>query len=196
MPTIPASTLVNVIPSVIAAGGSQLQTIGLILTTNTRVPIGAVQGFPNPAAVSSFFGATAAETAAANQYFGGFVNDTATPANLLFAQYNTANVSAYLRGGSMAAIPLSQLQTVNATLSVTIDGTLKSATVNLAAATSFSNAASIIGQSLGISGTTLGSVTGSIATSILTVSGTPAFTIAAGDVISGSGITACRRAGR
>jgi hypothetical protein len=189
MPTIPASTLVNVIPSVIAAGGSQLQTIGLMLTTNTRVPIGTIQQFPNPAAVSSFFGATAAETLASNQYFAGFTNDTATPANLLFAQYNTAPVAAYLRGGNISALPLTTLQSYNATLSVTIDGSLKSATVNLAAATSFSNAASIIGQSLGIQGTLLGSVTGQITTTTLTVSGAPTFTIAPGDVISGTGVT-------
>ena len=65
MATIPASTLVSVEPSVISAGGNALDIIGLFLTTNTRVPVGAVQSFPSPLAVSNFFGPTSAEAAQA-----------------------------------------------------------------------------------------------------------------------------------
>ena len=95
-------------------------------------------------------------------YFGGFNNSNKQPSNILFAQYNQANVSAFLRGGNTSNIPLATLQAFNGLLNVTIDGVLKTATINLAAATSFSNAAEIIANSLGIAGVPVGTVTGSI----------------------------------
>ena len=58
MPTIPVSTIVNVIPGVIAAGGLALNLTGLVLTNGTRVPIGAVQSFPTSLAASNYFGAS------------------------------------------------------------------------------------------------------------------------------------------
>ena len=144
--SIPAKKLVNVIPGVIGAGGAALALSGLILTTNTAVPIGAVQQFSTADAVSAFFGSSSTEAALAAVYFAGFDNSTAKPANLLFWQYPTASVSAYLRSGSLASMTLTQLQAVTAgTMSVTVDGTVKtSSSINLATATSFSDAASKI----------------------------------------------------
>ena len=57
-PAIPASQLVNVIPSVLPAGGNALDLIGLILTTDVRVPIGTVQRFATPELVGDFFGSS------------------------------------------------------------------------------------------------------------------------------------------
>ena len=48
MPTIPASVLVNVLPSVLSAGGTGLTGTGLILTRNTRVPVGSVASVGSP----------------------------------------------------------------------------------------------------------------------------------------------------
>lgn len=147
MSTIPASQIVNVPPNVIAAGGNALDLNGLALSTSIRVPIGTVRSFPDVASVSAYFGAAAQETSIATVYFNGFDNSNAKPGAILFAQYPTAAVSAYLRGGNIgAALTLAQLQALTpGTLTiVTQAGSLTSASINLSGATSFSNAAALI----------------------------------------------------
>jgi hypothetical protein len=110
---------------------------------------------------------------------------------LLFAQFPVSSVSAYLRGGNVSGVSLVTLQGYNGVLALSIDGSLKSANINLATATSFSNAASIIGSALGIRGAQTASVTGSIGGTTLNVtsliSGNP---LAAGQIVSGTGVTA------
>ena len=145
--TVPASYFANVIPNVLAASGNGLALSGLFLTTSTRVPTGSVPSFTSLTAVGNYFGTSSAEYNAAAVYFNGFDNSHIKPGNLLFAQYNTAAVSAYLRGGSVGlSMTLSQLQALPAaTLTITSNGTpLTSSSINLSAATSFSNAATII----------------------------------------------------
>ena len=146
MQTIPASAIVNVVPGVISAGGTGLDLQALVLTEGTRVPIGAVLAFPSALAVSGYFGGSSAEAAAAANYFAGFQNSNIKPGSILFAQFNNdAAVAAWLRGGSLAAMTLAQLQALSGVLAVTVNGTLyTSGTINLSAATSFSNAATII----------------------------------------------------
>lgn len=143
--SIPASDIVNVQPGVVGAGGSAFDLNGLILTTDTSVPIGTVMSFANGDDVDAFFGATAPEAIYAGNYFLSYVNATKTPGAVLFAQYPTTSVAAYVRGASVAGLTLTQLQALSGTLIVTIDGVLKtSSAINLSAATSFSNAATII----------------------------------------------------
>ncbi|MBR8475838.1 DUF3383 domain-containing protein [Burkholderia cenocepacia] len=143
--SIPASLIASVTPSVISAGGSALDLVGIILTTNSRVPIGTVPTFPTKDAVSAYFGSMSLEAQLAAVYFGGFDNSNVKPGSLGFSQYPTAPVSAYLRSGSLAAMTLTQLQALSGTLIVTVDGVQKtSANINLASATSFSNAATLI----------------------------------------------------
>ena len=143
--SIPASAIVQVNPGVLSGGGSALDLSGLVLTEDTSIPIGTVQGFSSATDVGNWFGPTATEAQIANVYFGGFTNKTKTPGQLLFAQFPPANVGAYLRGGSLAAMTLTQLKALSGTLTVTVDGTIKtSTTISLSAATSFSNAATII----------------------------------------------------
>ena len=152
--SIPASLYVNVIPGVIGAGGTGITFNVLALTTSTRVPIGTVASFSSVSAVQSYFGAASNEAAEAAVYFAGYTNCTALPSAMLFAQYNTAAVGAYLRGASTASLTLTQLQALSGSISVTIDGTTHTASsVSLSAATSFSSAASIIQTALGLSGT-------------------------------------------
>ncbi|MDR9839457.1 DUF3383 domain-containing protein [Herbaspirillum huttiense] len=143
--SIPASQLVQVNPGVIGAGGAALDLIGTIMTNNTAVPIGSVLPFPDADSVGAFFGSVSTEKSLADIYFKGRDNATKLPGRLLFAQYPTANVAAYVRGGSLAAMTLAQLQALSGTLIVTVDGTAKtSSAINLSAATSFSNAATIM----------------------------------------------------
>ena len=145
MNSIPASAIVNIIPGVIGAGGNALAMSGLALSTTARVPIGSVLSFANSAAVSSYFGTGTAEAAAAAIYFAGFDNGTAQPGAMLFAQYPAAAVGAFLRGGNVSSLTMTQLQALSGTLALTVNGTLKtSAAISLAGATSFSNAATLI----------------------------------------------------
>ena len=57
MSTIPASDLVSVVPSVLAAGGNALTVQGLMLDTQAngyRVPAGTVKSFASAAAVATW----------------------------------------------------------------------------------------------------------------------------------------------
>lgn len=194
-PAVPASQIVNVIPSVLSAGGNALDLIGLVLTQNTRVPIGQVIRLPNDGtSAASYFGSTAHETALASVYFLGPDNSTAKPAALLYAQYPFAAVSAYLRGGSVAAMTLTQLQALNAPLSVTIDSLVKTASINLASATSFSNAAEIVADDLGIEGVQSATFTGQVGAHVtasttgttLTVTAIANGYLSVGDIVTGT----------
>jgi len=143
--TIPASQIVQVNPGVISAGGSALALNGVILTENTSVPIGTAMPFVDATSVSDYFGATSAEYKLAAAYFGGFDNKTQTPGQLFFWQYNATAVAGYLRSGSLAAMTLAELQALSGTISLTVGGVAEnSTTINLSAATSFSDAATII----------------------------------------------------
>lgn len=195
---IPASDLVAVFPGVISAGGSQLQMNGLVLTNSTRVPIGVELGFPTELAVSAYFGGGSKEASIAGIYFDGFDDSNVKPGNLLFTQYPQSAVAAYLRGGNVSALTLGQLQAISGTLTVIMDGyTHTAGSLNLAAATSFSSAASIIQTALDASEPTEASFTASIGASF-TGTGTGTSLVATavtgiispGDTISGTGVPA------
>lgn len=142
--TISVSQFANVTPGVLAAGGAAQDLTGLIVTGSTRVPLGSVVSFPTQAAVSAYFGASSQEAALASNYFLANDNSLAKPGALLFAQYNAAAVSAYLRGGTLT-VDLTTLKTYTGTITITVDGVAKtSSSINLSGATSFSNAATII----------------------------------------------------
>ncbi len=121
--TIPASQIVTVNPSVLAAGGNPLALNGLFLTQNTQMPTGTVLGFVSAQAVSNFFGPASAEYAAALIYFAGYNNSTIKPTAMLFAAYNVAARSAFLQSGNLAGVPLATLQGYSGTLTITIAGT-------------------------------------------------------------------------
>lgn len=142
--SIPASEIVNIIPGVIGAGGTGLDLSGLILTDSLRAPTGAVLRFATAAAVADYFGATSAEATQAAIYFRSYRNATSVPAALLFAPYAAAARAAWLRGGTLG-LTLTQLKALSGNLTVTFGGSaLTSSAINLTAATSFSNAATII----------------------------------------------------
>lgn len=146
MTTIPASQIVQVTPNVLAAGGQALDIVGVILTTSTRVPIGTVQPFADDSDIGSYFGLSSDEYTAAINYFLGFNNSNVKPSKVYYAQYNTVDVGAFLRGGSLSGVPLAALKAFPAgTLTISVSGTPKtSSSIDLSTATSFSNAATII----------------------------------------------------
>ncbi len=186
--SIPARSIVDIIPNVLSAGGTGLDLSGLFLTTSTRVPIGTVQTFTSAASVGAFFGLSSAEYAQAVVYFAGPDNATIRPAQMLFSQYPTTAVPAYLRGGT-TGLTLAQLVALaNGTITLSFNGTPKtSGTINLSTATSFSNAATLIQTALGQYDAV---VTGSITATTLTVSAVTSGALAVGQVISGAGVTA------
>ena len=144
--TIPFSAVVNVVPSVLSAGGIAVDLNGLLLTQSSYAPSGAILSFANQAAVSAYFGATSTEASLAANYFNSYTTATRQPGNLLMTRYPLLAISGFMRGGSLAALTLAQLQALTpSTVAVTVGGTLfTSSSINLSAATSFSNAASII----------------------------------------------------
>lgn len=198
--TIPANQIVDVVPSVLPAGGNGVTGLGLMLTRNQRVPIGTVQSFSSQAAMNAYFGATDQLAIDSGIYFAGFAGATQQPSALLVAQFPQTAVPAYLNGGNLSSLTLAQLQAINGTLSVTFDGYARSGNVNLSSATSFTNAAALIQAALNSAVPGEASVTGSIAPSttnitasiagyVLTVTAA-ASTVALGSVLGGSGIVA------
>lgn len=152
--TIPASYLVQSNPSVLAPGGALSSLNAVFITNDPSIPIGTVQPFAGASAVQSWFGPAAQETLDANIYFSGFVNCTQLPTTLYFAQFNTTAVAAYVRGANVSAYSLAQIQAFSGTISVVVNGSpITTSNISLAAATSFSNAASIISSALGAQAT-------------------------------------------
>lgn len=143
--SIPASDIVVVNPGVVSSGGNPLSLNGVVLSKNTTIPVGGVLSFPSAAAISAYFGPASAEYGIAANYFSGFDNSTVKPSALLFAPFADVARAAWLQSGSLAAISLATLKTYSGTLIVTVDGVQKtSTTINLSAATSFTNAATLI----------------------------------------------------
>lgn len=189
--TIPASSIVNVIPNVLDAGGNALDLNALMLTNSDRIPIGTVSEFSDAASVADYFGSGSDEASLATIYFNGFEGRTATPGALLMAQYNESAVGAWLRGGDVSGLTLAQLQAITGTLAVVIDGySYPAAALDLSASTSFSSGATIIETALNGAKPTQAEVTGAISTTTLTVSAVTSGTLKVGQVLSGSGVTA------
>lgn len=144
---IPADYFVSSLPSVLAAAGNSPGMNGIFgdNSGDTSIPIGTVQSFANQSAVAAWYGPSSLQATLATYYFNGFVGATQIPSALSFFQYNTAAVAGYMRGGSLAAMTLSQLQALSGTINIVVDGVSHvSANINLASATSFTNAATLI----------------------------------------------------
>lgn len=196
--TIPANQIVNVIPGVISAGGSGFSIVGLLLKNGSRVPLGTVASFSTAAAVQTYFGAGTKAVAFANQYFLGFNNATQVPGSLLMAECPQTAAAAYIRGGSVAALTLTQLQAISGSLNIVVDGYPRNGTVNLSAATSPSNAATIIQTALNSADPTEAVVTGALGSSFngyivgytLTANSPVTGLLSVGDAIGGVGVLA------
>lgn len=196
MSVIPASQIVSVVPSVLAAAGAALDIIGLALTNNARVPVGEVLGFPGSAAVGAFFGLASHEFNWCEVYFNGFTGADQLPGAVLFAQYPSVPIAAWLHGGSVASLTLAQLQAISGTLTAVVDGYSRAGgTVSLAADTSFSQAATTIATALNTTLTTEATFTASLGaaftatgtgTSLAVTSVTGLISI--GDAITGTGV--------
>jgi hypothetical protein len=189
--SIPARKLVNVIPSVLEAGGNPLSLNGVLLSNSSRIPLDTVMSFPPGDAVGNFFGPTSIEAILAGIYFSGFNNATMLPSRVYFAQYNAAAVAAYLRSGSFAGVTLAQLQELSGTLIVVIDGeTVTTPNIDLSTATSFTNAAALVQAGLQTPGgifTGTGTIDNGAgaAGNLLTISAVTSGLLHVGDTVTG-----------
>lgn len=189
-PSIPASHIVSVVPSVLSAGGNALDLIGLILTDDERAPAGQVLEFADAASVSDYFGSGSQMDALGSIYFLGFDNSLIKPGSLIVSRYAVTAIPAWLRGGDVSGLSLATLNAINEAMSVTIDGTPYAGTVNLTAVVSLSQAAQKIAQDLAIPRQAeAASVTGSISGTTLTVTGVTSGSLAVGHLLNGTGLT-------
>lgn len=149
MATIDLKHFVAVNPSVLAAVGNALDLNGLVLSASAQLPVGAPVPFSNPADVSMYFGAGSTEYAIAQIYYRGFSTATKLPSKLYFTRYADVALSAFVRGARYTGT-LAELKAIpTGDITVSLDATPHtSSTVSLAAATSFSDAATIIGTAL------------------------------------------------
>lgn len=141
---------VQINPGVLPAGGSAVDLNGLILTDSQYAPVGSAPSFANKEDVGRYFGFTSTEYGMAAIYFNGYDGSTKKPGSLLFAQFNEAAVSAWLRSGSLSDMTLDQLKLISGTLIITVDGTVKtSSNIVLTSVTSFAQAATVIKTAIG-----------------------------------------------
>lgn len=203
MSSIPASQVARVLPQVLNAGGNPLAFNGLFLTLNPRVPVGTVLNFPNDGnSVDDYFGPASQESTWADIYFLGHDTSTIKPDSLLFARYTAAAAAAFLLGGPVNTLTLSQIQAMQGDLTVVVDGYPHTASgLNLSAATSYSAAAALIAQGLNASQPVAASVTGaiapataavtaSIAGNVMTVNAVASGTLVPGAILTGPGVAA------
>lgn len=143
MSNIPISQIVQINPNVIGAGGAQGSLDGLLLTQDTGVPVGQLQVFYRASDVADFFGPASAEYAGAQVYFAGIIGGGQQPASLNVSRFAETAVGATVFGAQLQ-LTLAQLQALSGTLIVTTATTQTSSTINLAAATSYANAATLM----------------------------------------------------
>lgn len=195
MTTVPASQFVTVNPGVLAAGGNEFDLVSMWLSVNTRIPVGTILNFTSSAAVLAYFGA-GTEYSHAQVYFAGYQNATKLPGSLNFVQYPVAPASAYLRGGNISGLTLSQLQAISGSLDVMIDGyAFNAASVNLSSDSSFSAAAATIATALNAGspspGTATGAITAQTASVTASIDGNVVYVtaVASGTLIPGAPFT-------
>lgn len=143
---IPASQIVNVTPRLIAAGGTDLVMNGLLLTTNALIPLSDYAlSFTSADAVGEYFGMNSDEYLFAVRYFLGYDNSFKKPRALLVAPRVLSDAAGWLRGGKNTAT-LAALQAVtDGAMEIDVDGTTVSlSSIDLSAATSFSDVAATL----------------------------------------------------
>lgn len=143
--SIPASEIVTVLPSVLGAGGTAMALNAVIISDDVKF---VAKEYSNADAVGNDYGTTSDKYKFAQIYFNGFTGSTVKPSALFISKYSTVDSAAKLTGASLRSMSLDQLKAIAGAISVTIDGVLATGTVDLSAATSFSNAATLIATAL------------------------------------------------
>ena len=138
LPSIPASNIVTVNPAVIGTGGDALDLNTVVLSDSSIYPINQ---YASAADVGTVYGYNSKEYQFAQCYFDGYVGSTIKPSTLFIARYNQTDINAQLIGASVKSLQLHELQAIKGEITLTIDGTVTTGTVDLCKAKSFSDAA-------------------------------------------------------
>jgi hypothetical protein len=165
----------------------------LFLDSSHRIPFNEVLSFDSATAVDNYFGVNSFSARLATEFFSGY---TGSSANMLFARFVPGGGRARLYGGD--SLTLQGLKNINGALSLTSEGYTFNASVNLANATSFASAATLIQSALNAAqptvATTTGSITpgsavftGSIGSGLMDVTAVSSGSIAIGGVLTGDG---------
>lgn len=153
--SISASHIVALSSRVIAGGGNDLETNGLLLTKSALLPTGTpAMLFSTAEAVSELFGPESDEAAFAQQYFTGVTNAQAPVRTLVVGRRIDEDAAAWIRGGSFDADLAALKAVTDGALKITVDGSEKTATsVDLSEATSLSQVAEIVATAItGVTG--------------------------------------------
>ncbi|NNS07340.1 DUF3383 family protein [Erwinia sp. JH02] len=150
MSKIPLRRDFNITPSTVNAAGTALDVYGLLLSDNELLPVGKVSGFTSASDVGLALGTTSREYLAASLYMSGYDNSTVRPGGILFGRLSEYAVEGWLLSGSFKGVKISALLGVTGTITLTLDGASKTSTsINLASATSFTDAATAIAAAFG-----------------------------------------------
>ena len=151
--SISASQIVNVVPRVINAGGTDLEVVGLLLTTNQLCTFPNTISFTSAEGVGAYFGLTSQEYQAAQKYFLGYDNSFRKPRRLHFARFVNKAIAGMLIGGSAGS--MEEMKAVTAgSFTVDVDGSKKQVTaLDLSTATTQSDIAQTLQTQL--TGTTV-----------------------------------------
>ena len=117
----------------------------LFLEAALTTPGTSVLSFNSATAVANYYGATSAEASLANEFFAGYAGTSAT---MLFTRYMPAGERSHLLGANISNLTLSQLQSINGSLSITFQGNTYSGSINLSGVSGFSAAATAITSAL------------------------------------------------
>ena len=145
--SIPASNIAAIYPAVIGGGGNPLGLNTTLFASNAVYP--NYEYFSN-VLVGQHYGLTSDIYKFATVYFNGFEGATTRPNSLFISAYNKVAVAAKLIGGNVSAMTIAQLQTINGTLSVVVNGILKSGVFDFFEVDSFSDAAATIAEELSV----------------------------------------------
>lgn len=147
---IPVSQVVTVNPAVVGTGGSPLSLNAVFLDSGLTTPVSSLLSFPDLDSVGNYYGFESQHYEMAGFYFNGPDNSFKKAGTLYFGGYAEADRAAWLRGQKLS-LSLVQLQAVTGSLSVTVDGVAHTyAAVDLSAATSFTNAATLLTTGLAL----------------------------------------------
>lgn len=150
MSKIPLSRDFSITPSTVNAAGTALDVYGLLLSDNELLPVGKVAEYTSASDVGLAFGTTSKEYLAASLYMSGYDNSTVRPGAVLFGRLVQSPVSGWLLSGSFKGVKIAALQGITGTIALTVDGAaVTSASLNLSAVTSFTEAAEEIEDAIG-----------------------------------------------
>lgn len=141
---IPIDDIVTMLPGVIGATGTPGRLTGLVVTQDPSILPVQLGDFFDQADVIAWFGSGAPESIIAQNYFPGVINGGQLPYDLKFVRFVASAIGAAEYGASLGGMTLAQLQALSGSLTITTATAHTAASISLAGATSFANAASLI----------------------------------------------------